>query len=84
MTQERFSNLTVLNSQKERTTKFEPPPAHHHYHFITGGHQPQHFKNCSAGPALLRVSVLGLQPRDQQASCHVGVQYNKQFLEVLT
>ena len=26
MTQERFSNLTVLNSHKERTAKSAPPP----------------------------------------------------------
>ena len=29
MTQERFSNLTVLNSHKERTAKFPPPPTPH-------------------------------------------------------
>ena len=30
MTQERFSNLTVLNSHKERTAKLAPTPPHTH------------------------------------------------------
>ena len=74
MTQERFSNLKVLNSQKERTAKFSPPP--HHHHFKRGGHRPPYFKNCSAGPPLLRVSVLGLQPRDKVAMpCWCSIQW---------
>ena len=48
MTQEGFSNLTVLNSHKERTAKFAHP---HHPHFKRGGNWPPHFKNCSVGPA---------------------------------
>ena len=48
MTQEGFSNLTVLNSHKERTAKFVHPL---HPHFKKGGNWPPHFKNCSVGPA---------------------------------
>ena len=44
MTQERFSNLKVLNSHKERTAKL---PLHH---FKRVGYRPPHFKNYSAGP----------------------------------
>ena len=74
MTQERFSNLKVLNSQKERTAKFALPP--HQYHFKRGGHRPPYFKNCSEGPPLLRVSVLGLQPRDKVAMpCWCSIQW---------
>ena len=48
MTQEGFSNLTVLNSHQEGTAKFAHP---HHPHFKRGGSWPPHFKNCSVGPA---------------------------------
>ena len=44
MTQERFNNLTVLNSHIERTAKFAsplPPP-----HLKVGGHRPPHFKTA--------------------------------------
>ena len=53
-TKERFSNMTVLNSHKERTV---PPPRH----LKRGGHRPPHFKNCSAGPV---VQTLDLWKRD--------------------
>ena len=38
MTQERFSNLTVLNCHKERTAKFAlpPPPPHTSMYMVTG------------------------------------------------
>ena len=44
MTEERFNNLTVLNSHIERTAKFAsplPPP-----HLKVGGHRPPHFKTA--------------------------------------
>ena len=47
MNQEKFSNLTVLNSHKERPAKFAP-------HFKRGCHLPPHFKNCSTGPWNMR------------------------------
>ena len=40
MTKERFSNLTVLNSHKERTAKFAPNP------------RPLHFKRGGIGPQV--------------------------------
>ena len=45
MTQERFSNLTVLNSHKERTAKFPIPHTHTHTskEVVTG---PLIFKNA--------------------------------------
>ena len=54
MTQERFNNLTVLNSHKERTAKSPPPPfpnTHSHtYTFeLALVHRPPHFWKCSAG-----------------------------------
>ena len=45
MAQERFSNLTVLNSHKERTAKFAAPPTSKE--MVTGR---LHFKNCSVDP----------------------------------
>ena len=45
-----MTNLTVLNSHKERTAKFNlllPPPPQSRWLF---DHRPPHFKNCSAGP----------------------------------
>ena len=47
MTQERFSNLTVLNSHKERTAKFTPPPIPPPQ-FKRGGYRPSYLKICSA------------------------------------
>ena len=47
MTQKRFSNLTVLNSHKERTAN--PPPTHPSF-FQRGDHRSPYFKNRSAGP----------------------------------
>ena len=38
------SNLTVLNSHKERTAKFALP------HLNVGGHWPTDIKNCFPGP----------------------------------
>ena len=48
MTKERFSNLTVLNSHKERTAKFvlTPPSSTS----LRGGHRSPLFKNYSTGP----------------------------------
>jgi len=51
MTQERFSNLKVLNSPKERTAKFAPhPPLQKRWS------PPPHSKNCSAGLGTTTVS----------------------------
>ena len=47
MTKERFSNLTVLNSHKERTVKLaptRPPPLP--LHFKRGGHRLPQFKTA--------------------------------------
>ena len=55
MAQERFTNLTVLNSHKDRTAKFAPAPPHPN--FKRGGHRPPHFKNC---PDLFGINVLCL------------------------
>ena len=56
MTQERFNNLTVLNSHKERTAKSpHPPPLPQHTHSHTYTFElalvrrPQHFWKCSSG-----------------------------------
>ena len=52
MNQERFSNLTVLNSHKERTAKFAPhPPLQKRWS------SAPHSKNCSAGPVLVSTGV---------------------------
>ena len=53
MTKERFSNLTVLNSHKERTARFTPTPPPR-LHFKRGGHRAPLFKKCSAGPVNRR------------------------------
>ena len=58
MTKERFSNLTVLNSRKERTVKLaptRPPPLP--LHFKRGGHRPPQFKNCSADPETFGTEI---------------------------
>ena len=84
MTQERFSNLKVLNSQKERTAKFAPlpppPPSTTSKEVVTG---PRTLK--TAPRALLYCAFLFLVCNPvTRWPCHVRVQYNKQFLEVLT
>ena len=54
MIKERFSNLTVLNSHKERTAKLAPTPL---VHFKRGGHRPPQFKNCSADPEAFGTEI---------------------------
>ena len=49
MTKERFSNLTVLNSHKERTAKFSLTPTPSSTS-LRGDHRSPLFKNYSAGP----------------------------------
>ena len=44
MTKERFSNLTGLNSHKERTAKLAPTPPPPH--FKRGGHRPHSLKTA--------------------------------------
>ena len=57
MAQERFSNLTVLNSQKEKTAKFAlPPPPPPTPQCTVGGHRPRTFKTASQ--ALLGILTL--------------------------
>ena len=47
MTKERFSNLTVLNSHRERTVKLAPTrPAPLPLHFKRGGHRPHSLKTA--------------------------------------
>ena len=49
MTKERFSNLTVLNSHKERTAKFAPTPP------------PSTSKEVVTGPCPLKTAPQALQ-----------------------
>ena len=58
MTQKRFSNLTVLNSHRERTANFPPPPPSSK-EVITGPHTLK-----TAPPALIMSSdsILGGNP----------------------
>ena len=53
MTQEKFSNLTVLNSHKERTAKFLPPP--NSKEVITG------LRTLKTGPRALRIRTRHLR-----------------------
>ena len=53
MTQERFSNLTVLNSQKGENSQIFPPPTPQ---CRGGGHRPRTLK--TAAQALLGVLTL--------------------------
>ena len=62
MTQERFSNLTVLNRHKERRDKFDPPPPPH---ITGGGHRPLYCKkfpmdsHVANHPTLMMISAVG-------------------------